>query len=93
MQLIQCGLFVYRFCLQNKYYNQKLKAPTRYKPTKQQYIIQPPNVERTLPNRNESIPRDAVWQKVHSTKYIFTSDKTYKLKCTRLGRIQNNLNP
>lgn len=57
------------FLQDKKYYSQKLKPSIRYKPAKLQYIIHPPNVERTLPIRNGINPRDAVWQKVHSTKY------------------------
>jgi len=53
----------------NKYYSQKLKPPAHYKPAKQQYVIHPPHVERTLPNRSGIVPRDATWQKVQSTKY------------------------
>lgn len=58
-------------CFQDeKFYSQKFNSKsTRYKPVKQQYIIYPPSVERTLPNRSEIIPKDAVWQNVHSTKY------------------------
>ncbi|XP_022170603.1 beta-1,4-galactosyltransferase galt-1-like [Myzus persicae] len=55
----------------HKYYSQKHKSPTHYKPAKQQYIIHPPHVERTLPTRSGIVPRDAVWQKVQSTKYKF----------------------
>jgi len=54
---------------QDKYYSQKFKPPTHYKPTKQQYKKHPPHVEHTLPNQNGIVPRDAVWQKVQSTKY------------------------
>lgn len=53
----------------NKPYSQKFKAQTHFNLAKQQYIIHPPRIERILPNRSEIVPRDAVWQKVQSTKY------------------------
>lgn len=34
-----------------------------------QFTVQPPSVELSLPVRKEMIARDAVWQTVHLTKY------------------------
>ncbi|XP_026814092.1 beta-1,4-galactosyltransferase galt-1-like [Rhopalosiphum maidis] len=61
----------------DKYYSQKFKPPIHFNPVKQQYIIHPPHIERTLPNRSGIVPRDAVWQKVQSTKYKFFMYSAY----------------